>query len=62
MKKNRIEGGGDQGERVSDHEALLIKGGGVDPAGDNKAISPLYFGPEGGKTWPASKQAYTKVV
>jgi hypothetical protein len=32
MNKNRIEGGADQGERASDREALVTKGGGVDPA------------------------------
>jgi alpha-galactosidase len=30
--------------------------------GDAEAISLLYFGPEGGKTWPACKQAYTSAV
>jgi hypothetical protein len=32
MDKNRIEGGDDQGEWASIHEALVTKGGVVNPA------------------------------
>ncbi len=32
MDKNRIEGAAKQGERARDREALVIRGGGVNPA------------------------------
>ena len=31
MDKNRIEGEADQGERARDREALVTKGGGLNP-------------------------------
>jgi hypothetical protein len=32
MNKNRIKGGADQGERATNREALVTKGGGVNSA------------------------------